>query len=496
MKKSVVFLLSVLAFISISFAEDNTFLDRSYWKSNPSIADINQKIDEGHDVTDMNEYAFDAVCYALIEKVDNNTIKHLLSFEGNGANKLTHDGRTYVFWAAYRSNLEIMKYLLSKGAKTNIIDSHGYSLLNFSGVTGQIDKRIYQFCLENGSNLSEKNNDGANCLLLIIPFITDFTLIDFFIENGASYKDTDRYGNGLFNYGSKRGNIDLLNYLARKGVDTNVTDTEGENALFKAAYGTRGHSNTIEIFEYLTVLGTDIKAVNIHGKNILHISSSSNEHIEVIEYLLKLGLDPHLKDIKGNTAFHLASSGNSLEIVTHLYNHAKNSFQANENGHNPLDLAVAKNSPEVVKFLVSNYVLQSSEKTYSPEIAHLLISQYRESKANEFYKKLEILKSMDVDFNIRNQKGQTIIHAAVLKNNLDLIKAMEQLGVDINAADNEGLTSLHLASMKAHNIEVLKLLTELGADTSLKTSFGESTLELAMENELLPYSKTLVKLLK
>ena len=103
---------------------------------------------------------------------------------------------------------------------------------------------------------------------------------------------------------------------------------------------------------------------------------------------------------------------------------------------------------------------------------------------------------MDVDFNIRNQKGQTIIHAAVLKNNLDLIRVMEKLGVDINAADNEGLTSLHLASMKAHNIEVLKLLTELGADTSLKTSFGESTLELAMENELLPYSKTLVKLLK
>ena len=47
--------------------ESNIFLDRNYWKENPSIEDVEEKIKEGHNVADLNKHYFDAVSYALIE---------------------------------------------------------------------------------------------------------------------------------------------------------------------------------------------------------------------------------------------------------------------------------------------------------------------------------------------------------------------------------------------------------------------------------------------
>ena len=142
----------VLLCISLkSFGQnENVFIDRTYWKTNPSIKNIDQKISEGHDISALSWSSFDAVSYALLEKVDNRTIEYLLTKQGNGVNKLTHDGRSYIFWAAYKDNLEIMELLLNLGADTSIIDSHGYSLINFAATTGQLNTKLYDFCIKNG----------------------------------------------------------------------------------------------------------------------------------------------------------------------------------------------------------------------------------------------------------------------------------------------------------------------------------------------------------
>ena len=190
--------------------------NRNFWKTNPNIKIIDKKILEGNNITALNKNGFDAVSYALLEKVDTKTIRYLISKKGNGVNKLTHDGRTYIFWAAYKNNLEMMRFFVKNGAKMNIIDNHGYSLLNFAATTGQLNPKLYDFCIENGSDpKKEKNRDGANALLLIAPFIKDTSLIKYFTLKGIEMKTTDNNGNGLFNYAAKSGNIKLMEYLLK-----------------------------------------------------------------------------------------------------------------------------------------------------------------------------------------------------------------------------------------------------------------------------------------
>ena len=104
-------------------------IDREFWKSKPDLKTVQEKVGDGNDPSELNRFAFDPLSWALIEEAPFNVLEYLYNQEGNSANKLTHDGRTYIFWAAYRDNLKFMKFLLKEGAQTDIIDEHGYSLL-------------------------------------------------------------------------------------------------------------------------------------------------------------------------------------------------------------------------------------------------------------------------------------------------------------------------------------------------------------------------------
>ena len=263
----------LVAFLTVFVgnAQENKFLSREYWKANPSIEQIEKDIASGNDVSELNPYAFDAVCYAFLEKADNKTIKHLLTKKGNEVNKLTHDGRTYIFWAAYRDNLEIMKHLVANGAKTDIVDNHGYSLLNFAAVTGQTNTALYDFILAQGANLKEETNRaGANALLLVAPYAEDFTIFDYFQNLGLALDAMDKSGNGVFEYAAKGGNLDMLQKLVDKGISFKKEEKGSSNAILMASQGTRGKQNTAEVYAFLEKLGVAVNTTDKSNRNALH----------------------------------------------------------------------------------------------------------------------------------------------------------------------------------------------------------------------------------
>jgi hypothetical protein len=100
---------------------------------------------------------FDAVCYAQGKDRQRH---YKISFEQKGerVDKITHDSRTYIFWAVYRDNLERMQYLVDNGAKVNIEDSHDYSIMNFAAVTGQTNPKLYDFMLVNEAEIHAKKD--------------------------------------------------------------------------------------------------------------------------------------------------------------------------------------------------------------------------------------------------------------------------------------------------------------------------------------------------
>tara|TARA_Y100001934_G_scaffold258334_1_gene328423 strand:- start:204 stop:644 length:441 start_codon:yes stop_codon:yes gene_type:complete len=83
--------------------------------------------------------------------------------------------------------------------------------------------------------------------------------------------------------------------------------------------------------------------------------------------------------------------------------------------------------------------------------------------------------------NITQGMGCTILHTAVIANDVDVVKALIKRKVDIDkrtqSIKSEGLTALHLAVLD-RNIEIVRLLLLAGADKYIKYN-GLSSVDLA-----------------
>ncbi len=482
--KIYIWLLCLVSYVAQ--AQKNVFHDRNFWKENPSIETIEKLIAEGNDISSLNANAFDAVTYALIEKADNTTIKHLLSKKGNGVNKLTHDGRTYIFWAAYKDNLEMMEFLINKGAKTDIVDSHGYSVFNFAASTGQKNKKIYEFLMTHGANPAlEKNHSGANALLLVAPFLNNFELLDYLVSIGLSTDSVDNDGNGVFNYAAKGGNISFLQQLIDKGYAYKTATKNGGNAFIMASQGRRGHTNALEVYKFLERIGLNPNVEDKAGKTPLHNIAYRNSDQATLNYFIKKGVDVNSQDKDGNTPFMNAARSNSLDIIKLMHPYVKDINAKNKDGLSALSKAFNRNSVEVVAFLLNQNADITVKDKHGNNLSYYLLNSFSSKNPKPFELKLNLLKKHKVPLDIAQANGNTLLHIAVQKENLELIKRIEDFNIDVNAKNNEGNTALHIAAMKAKDTRILNYLIDIGADKKLKTDFDESALDLAAENEIL-----------
>jgi ankyrin repeat protein len=487
--------LSIVFFAMMYFsshAQTNVFLDQSFWKSNPDTAAIRAEIVKGSSPSQLNANSFDAVVTAINANTSFENVKFLLDQKGNDVNKLTHDGRTYIFWAASRGNVELMEHLIAKGAKVNQVDNHGYSVINFAAVGGQQNTKVYDLCLKNGADLKKDlSHEGANSLLLAISNDKDFVLTNYFTSKGLDLKSVDAEGNTAFNYAARSGNIPLLKSLIEKGVKFN------DNAMILASAGSRSGSNTLEVYQYLESLKIKPTAVSKTGQNALHAIVRRPKQEEIVKYFLSKGVDINQADAEGNTPFMNAAASNAdVAFITTLTPLVKNINQVNGKGVSALAMAVRGNSADVVSLLLAKGADYKVVDAAGDNLAAYLIQSYSPQRAEMFPAKMKLLQEKGLDLAAAQKNGNTLYHIALAKNDLTLLKSLENLKLDVNAKNKEGMTVLHKAAMTAKDDNILKYLVSIGAKKDIITEFKETAFDLAGENEFLSKNSVSIDFLK
>lgn len=482
----------LLTFFTISLqAQKNIFLDQAFWKTNPDVATIQAEIAKGNNPAESNNMAFDPVVYAINAKAPAESIKFLLTQKGNGVNKLTHDGRTYVFWAASRGDLAVIEYLLANGASTTLEDSHGATPITFAASGGQSDTKVYDAFIKAGADIKGVNHDGANVLLLAIASDKDFALTNYFISKGLSLQSTDAAGNTAFNYVARTGNVSLLNKLLEKGVK--YTD----NAMIMASQGGRGSSNTLEFYQYLEGLKIKPGARNSNGENVLHMIARRPNQQEVIKYFISKGVDINQADNDGNTPFmNAAASNRDTATIALLLANVKNVNQTNKKGVAALSMAVRGNSKEVIQLLLTKGADKNITDAEGNNLAYYVLQSYNMRNAEEFDPKIKVLQDNGFVITTPQKNGNTLYHLAIIKNDLSLLKRLEPLHIDINSKNKEGLTALHKAAMVSRDDVIMKYLLSIGAKKEITTEFKETAFDLAKENEFLTKNNVRTDFLK
>lgn len=491
--KNISLVITLLVAGMVSAQKGNSLLDQGFWKKNPDVATIKAEIEKGNDPSASNPSAFDPTTLAINNGASIDVVKFLIDQKGNDVKKQTHDARTYLHWAAGKGNLELVDYLISKGSDINIEDSHDATPLVYAAQGGQNNVALFESFFKAGLDPKKKYKNNATILMLSIPNDKDLSLTNYLVSKGLSLKDVDAEGNTIFDYATRTGNIANLKTLVAKGVKFTT------NALLFAAEASRRTANPIEVFQYL-VDDLKIKPTTLskNKESVLHFIAKKENQSAIVTYFLSKGVDVNLADAEGNTALMNASSGRDVALVNLLLEKGAKVNEANAKGETAIFQAVKSGSVEVINALLSKNASLSVSDKDNHDVAYHLVQNFRAPRGgnDDFLDKLNLLKNKGVSLQAAQKDGNTLYHLAVAKNDLNLVKKLEGLSININAKNAEGLTALHKAALVAKDDALLKYIVSLNADKSIKTDFDETAYDIAKENEVLVKNQVNIDFLK
>uniref|UniRef100_A0A8C4HWC6 Ankyrin-3 n=1 Tax=Dicentrarchus labrax TaxID=13489 RepID=A0A8C4HWC6_DICLA len=288
--------------------------------------------------------------------------------------------------------------------------------------------------------------------------------------------------------------------------------------------------------------GVDINICNQNGLNALHLASKEG-HVEVVAELIKHGANVDAATKKGNTALHIASLAGQTDVVKELVTHSANVNAQSQNGFTPLYMAAQENHMDVVQFLLDNGSSQSiaTEDGFTPlavalqqghdQVVSLLLENDTkgkvrlpalhiaarkddtkaaalllqndhnadvESKVCSLYDSgftplhiaahygninvatLLLNRGAAVDFKARNDI--TPLHVASKRGNSNMVRLLLERGAKIDARTKDGLTPLHCGARSGHE-QVVEMLLDRGAPILSKTKNGLSPLHMATQGD-------------
>jgi ankyrin repeat protein len=356
---------------NIDIPEGWTALQEAPYADTRSLEMIKLLIAKGGDV---NAGPYTAL-HGAVDKNRQDMIELLLQ---NGADinaKAAKRGMTPLCLAARFYNLDMIKFLIAKGADPSIADEGGFLPLHWAASRGEKDmldlllsKGDYasSICaaackgdlnrvkslIEAGTGVNDKDEGGWTALhwagLAESPEMADFLLargadvnaraghgftplriahslpvIELLISKGADInsQDTD-LGLTKLHEVCGRGRRDVAELLIARGADVNSKPAKGGMYGRTPLHFTAVHGHP-DIAKLLISKGADIHAVcpwrSDHRQTALHLAARTG-HVEVVEYLLAEGFDVNVQDSKGQTALDLAEREGHTEIVELLRN--------------------------------------------------------------------------------------------------------------------------------------------------------------------------------
>ncbi|XP_034537000.1 ankyrin-3-like [Notolabrus celidotus] len=249
--------------------------------------------------------------------------------------------------------------------------------------------------------------------------------------------------------------------------------------------------NLEKVLDYLKT-GVDINICNQNGLNALHLASKEG-HVEVVAELLKLEAAVDAATKKGNTALHIASLAGQTEVVKELVNNGANVNAQSQNGFTPLYMAAQENHLEVVRFLLENSASQSmaTEDGFTPlavalqqghdQVVSLLLENDTKGKVRlpalhiaarkDDTKAAALLLQNDHNADVESKSGFTPLHIAAHYGNINVATLLLNRGAAVDFMARNDITPLHVAS-KRGNSNMVKLLLDRGSKIDAKTKDG------------------------
>ena len=220
-------------------------------------------------------------------------------------------------YAAAFAKLQVVNYLLEKGADPTLTANNGWSLLHFACQGG--DTTIIKKIISCGLDVNIKGTYGT-----LTPLMAAVC----------------------------HNNLEAVKYLLEEGADPSLDlGSTPVSSLHFAVILPASTSHVVSIIEAILASGLSINVPCSEGQTPLMFAASV-EKPEVVDFLLRKGADPHLKDTFGRNALHCAAEGGDITVIDKCLSCGLDIESKNHEGKTSLLLAASHGKTEAVKFLL------------------------------------------------------------------------------------------------------------------------------------------------
>lgn len=268
---------------------------------------LQELLSNGADANYKNNEKMNALHLAVLKK--DITMVRILSNYIKNLNARTSKGTTALHYACNFQLLEIVKFLLEKGADQNIIE---------------IDYDFYPIFY----SVVQNNVEITKAL----------------VDNGANPNHQDYMGNTIIHYCIIDNHIEILDYIMEKSVIKTID--------------TNTYIEDINKKEDLEINHIDPNIMNIDGLTIVHLMFYyfKNDYIKYLNRLIPYS-NLNYQDNSGNTVLHIIIEKNLWDTFQELLSLKKlNIFIKNNNGHTVLDTVNLGNRDKFLDVIAKSYL--------------------------------------------------------------------------------------------------------------------------------------------
>ncbi|MCJ7766378.1 MAG: ankyrin repeat domain-containing protein [Thiovulaceae bacterium] len=199
---------------------------------------------------------------------------------------------------------------------------------------------------------------------------------------------------------------------------------------------------------------------------------------EIIDTLLLYGANVNIQDKDGNTPLHFALRFQYSEIETTLLRYGSDAAIANHEGLSAVDCASER----------GRTILSTTQSLVDTRAYNI----FETARLGDLIRLVHNVQSYQQLFQ-RNKEGQSLLHLAVLSNNIKVVLYLLNKGLDIDREDNDGLTPLILAMSHPRYFNIVLLLLDRHAPIEHISRNGSSALSVGIRNNNPEGANVLIK---
>lgn len=270
--------------------------------------------------------------------------------------------------------------------------------------------------------------------------------------------------------------------LAKSDVNINATDDVGDNAVLIAS-----RARMWELVSLLIDKGSNPDSRNRMQWTPLHFAANGG-HVEAATRLVQQGAVPDPIDVDGNTPLHIAAQREHWDFVTTLIHLGADPGIENDDSEFVLLLAAYTGEVEAIQSVLespSNVKLAPIHQVHTPDVnqqSSLGFTVLTIAAAEGHWNLVRwLLLNTEASHTLTTQKGTHLLMYATEQSVCHQIKwLLETIRVDVNVADKNKMTSLHIAALTG-NLEAATLLVSAGADSEALNVEQKKALRLALD---------------